>query len=607
MRSIRLSLIVYFLVLTTVVLGAVSALVYRTTARTLEDRQADARRLIVAQYDRRCAEEAAALDRRIARQAQTIASMAKTVTQHPEGLYPINLVLGATVPHGLRSLPMWAHKTTHQAMWEMRFRPKRNELDIDGAEHLLLAHDNGQPREYFQAYDKRGHAFKRSESLGTHYFTLEPEAVEDMELFEKRYDTVELEPGHTLRRVTVKLTAGGHQNKPLPWLWVWRVPPPPIRRGAKTRMPPPAWPTNFDFPSVFVQYASDTGPLQARLAELAHDRDRNLAELSSEIDANLRGLRARLLWIFLATFAAVVLGGAFLVRLGLAPLARLSDAVSRVSPRDFRLKLDATPLPGELQPIADRLTQTLDQLHQAFEREKQAAADISHELRTPLAALLTTVEVALRKSRSVREYQEILEECKMSGAQMSMLVERLLTLARLDAGADRCRLREADVSDVALQCADLVRPLARARGLTLRTDIEPGLILQADPDKVRELVTNLLHNAVEYNRPDGTIDLIVRHDAGRLLIEVRDTGIGIAPAALPHIFERFYRADPSRHADTPHAGLGLAIVKSYVDLMGGTIDVDSSPAGTAFRVRLPAAGFADHLLTAAGADQRQAV
>ena len=106
--------------------------------------------------------------------------------------------------------------------------------------------------------------------------------------------------------------------------------------------------------------------------------------------------------------------------------------------------------------------------------------------------------------------------------------------------------------------------------------------------ELREVVTNLLHNAVQYNRPEGTIDLRVERLAGALSIEVRDTGIGISAEAQSRIFERFYRADPSRHSDTPHAGLGLAIVKSYVDLLGGTITVDSAPGvGTTFRVRLP--------------------
>ncbi len=115
--------------------------------------------------------------------------------------------------------------------------------------------------------------------------------------------------------------------------------------------------------------------------------------------------------------------------------------------------------------------------------------------------------------------------------------------------------------------------------------------MTTDPDKLREVLTNLLHNAVEYNRPEGRIDLAVERRNGHLHVEVRDTGVGIAPEAQTHIFERFFRGDPSRHAEGLHAGLGLAIVKGYVDLMGGRISVDSvASKGTTFRLELPADG-----------------
>jgi signal transduction histidine kinase len=154
---------------------------------------------------------------------------------------------------------------------------------------------------------------------------------------------------------------------------------------------------------------------------------------------------------------------------------------------------------------------------------------------------------------------------------------------------DRLRLEEVDVRHLAEQCTALVRPLAEARGLTLRLHSEGSPLLHADPAKLREVITNLLHNAIEYNRPEGEVDLTVVRDNGTLRLEVRDTGIGITPEARGHLFERFYRADPSRHSDGLHAGLGLAIVKGYVDLMGGTVSVDSTMGeGSTFRVELPA-------------------
>jgi signal transduction histidine kinase len=279
-------------------------------------------------------------------------------------------------------------------------------------------------------------------------------------------------------------------------------------------------------------------------------------------------------------------------------LRRLSYAVSRVSVKDFRLPLDDRPLPLELRPIVERLTNTLDLLKRAFAREKQAAADISHELRTPLAALLTTTEFALRKPRSVEHYRELLGDVHASAQQMNQIVERLLTLARLDAGVDRLRVQPVDVAALAQQCADVVRPLAEARGLKLAVKNgfparngaggEGARLVQTDPDKLREIVSNLLHNAIEYNRPGGAIDLRVGRHNGTLEVEVQDTGIGIANQVRERIFERFYRADPSRGGDDLHAGLGLAIVKEYIDLMGGSIGVESTEGqGSTFRVLLP--------------------
>jgi signal transduction histidine kinase len=271
-------------------------------------------------------------------------------------------------------------------------------------------------------------------------------------------------------------------------------------------------------------------------------------------------------------------------------LRRLSEAVSHVSEKDIELHYDGPPPPREVEPIIERLKQTLKMLQHAFDREKQATSDISHELRTPLAAMLTTLEVSLRKPRSAEEYRETLAECRDLVKQMTQLVERLLTLTWLDARSDRLRHEAVDAGDVADQCAALVRPLARANGLKLEVHRESPVLLTTDPDKLREVIANLMHNAIEYNRPAGSVDVSVRPAGTGLDLEVRDTGIGIAAEHRDHIFERFYRADPSRQATGLHAGLGLAIVRGYVELMGGTISVESEPGqGSTFRVRIPSA------------------
>jgi len=204
---------------------------------------------------------------------------------------------------------------------------------------------------------------------------------------------------------------------------------PPAPPPAPTQSPP-SQPTVHRAPIIYIHCAAETQKRDAALAALAQRRDDELAAVAANTDESLRDLRLWLWSIGLAVFIATGIGSFWLVRRGLSPLRRLSDAVSRVSAKDFRLPLDERPLPLELRPIAERLSSTLDLLKRAFAREKQAAADISHELRTPLAALLTTTELALRKPRAAEHYRELMNDCHTSAQQMNQIVERLLTLAR---------------------------------------------------------------------------------------------------------------------------------------------------------------------------------
>jgi signal transduction histidine kinase len=262
-----------------------------------------------------------------------------------------------------------------------------------------------------------------------------------------------------------------------------------------------------------------------------------------------------------------------------------------VSEKDFRLPIERQQLTEELAPIHDRLTHSLEALKHAFEREKEAVADISHELRTPVASLLATIDVSLRKPRTAEQYKQTLEDCRDITKQLGGLVERVMTLAYLDAGQTAVTKATTDVADVADGCASVIRPLAESHGLTLTTEVSEPVELSTDADKLREVILNLLHNAVEYNQPGGQVRLCVRSEpnAKRVVVEVSDTGIGMTPDVKGKIFERFYRADPSRTATGVHAGLGLAIVKEYVSRLGGRISVDSEPGqGSTFRITLPA-------------------
>jgi heavy metal sensor kinase len=589
MKSIRLSLILYVLGLSALVLVGVLRLVFQITHKTLQAKEQTTRDLLRARYDGRCRTLEDEFDDQLVHRAQFLARLAQQQWVPPNPhfrLYSLGLLSAATIPQGYLQMPAWAAEGIDgpfagylqaQSMFRIRF-----------AEAVLPPGEEAQT-DFFQVYSEHGRTQQRSLSMADRSFELDTKTRDQLGLFDWAFDETELAPGQLVRRVTLKSPVSRFRFEPPPgWRPASRE---SARRADRSTSPPkfPSGPVDRFSPAVYIQYARDTRQRDQALAGFKEELDRDLAAQEAESRETLVALRDRLWWIGLATFAAVAAGSCWLIGLGLAPLRRLSEAVSRVSAKDFRLPLDAARLPRELRPIAERLVQTLDQLERAFAREKQASADISHELRTPLAALLATIEVGLRRPRTAEKYLELLQDCRVIGQQMSGLVERLLVLARMDAGADTLRLQEVDAAELAGQCVALVRPLAEARGLDLELHCNGPARLNTDPDKLREVLTNLLHNAVEYNRPQGRIEVTVGRENGSLQMEVRDTGIGIGPQARARVFERFFRADGSRQAEGLHAGVGLSIVKGYVDLMGGTVAVDSAEGrGSTFRVELPA-------------------
>jgi len=613
---------VYFLGLLAVALLAASLLVYRNAEETLAAKQKAMKDLIDAQYEERSRYEEKRLDEALLSQAQALARFVQVQFDEDRvkprsrylSLQSLGFMSASLSPNAYALLPTWIAQGApglpergeernpmgdppsptpgrrpprrapgglelvffafhHKSLWDLTIQGDRMALPSEG-----------QLCDYYQIDSPSSGNPYHSSSMGNRSFPFDPEKFSPDHLVDWTWDDTVLPPDTPVRRVILK--AAGVDM-------VWNA-----RRTGSSGQNPRSPRTTL---TIYVQCATDKSnrdaALLAALSEPEQQRESKLAAVAGQTEESLRDLRLWLLTISVAVFAATGIGGFWLVRLGLSPLRRLSDAVSRVSAKDFRLPIGERPLPWELQPIAKRLSSTLDLLKRTFAREKQAVADISHELRTPLAALMTTTEFALRKPRSPEQYRELLGDCLNSAQQMNQIVERLLTLARLDAGVDRLRVQAVDASALAQQCAAVVRPLAEARGLKLLVkcpqdtqaeDDDGACVVQTDGDKLREIVTNLLHNAIQYNRPGGSVALRLARENGTLDVEVEDTGIGMTPETREHIFERFYRADPSRGGDDLHAGLGLAIVKEYIDLMGGSIGVDSTVGqGSTFRVHLP--------------------
>jgi signal transduction histidine kinase len=199
--------------------------------------------------------------------------------------------------------------------------------------------------------------------------------------------------------------------------------------------------------------------------------------------------------------------------------------------------------------------------------------------------MLTQAQTALNRERTAPEYRETVEACQRAAQRMRRLIESLLALARLDAGQEQMKRLQFDFSKTISDCAEMVQPMAEERGVKIISELS-ALEITGDSERLAQVVTNLLTNAIQYNLPDGEVRVKLESQDGMAVLTVSDKGQGIAAEDLPRVFERFYRADKSR--STGGNGLGLAISKAVVEAHGGTIEVASEEnVGTTFAVRLP--------------------
>jgi signal transduction histidine kinase len=293
--------------------------------------------------------------------------------------------------------------------------------------------------------------------------------------------------------------------------------------------------------------------------------------------------------------AAVGLGfatllGALVVRRTLRPLRRMASEVATIqSSGDLSRRVDHRGPRDEVGQLAAGFDGMLSRLEAAFASQRRFLGDASHELRTPLTVIrgqLELMEEGLRSPEARRSLALATEELE----RMRRIVDDLLLLARLDEGTPLSR-EPVEV--------ELVLREALLRGLQLahreaRVEIEPGLYAMADFERLLQVLTNLVTNAVRHAGEDATLILRARRDGGRILMEVADTGPGIPPEELPHVFDRLYRGSAARAAAPAGAGLGLSIVASLTQAMGGDVGVESAPGqGTTFRVWLPSQDTVD--------------
>jgi heavy metal sensor kinase len=309
------------------------------------------------------------------------------------------------------------------------------------------------------------------------------------------------------------------------------------------------------------------------------------------VDRERSRLRAALA---LAAPVALLFSGAvgyLLARRALAPVAWLRRLAREVtaSRLDRRLPVDS-PF-DELGKLAVTINDMIARLERSFAEVRRFTADASHELRTPLAAIRAEAEIALARDAGLPPEQRamlgsILEECD----RLTHLTDQLLALAREDAGVAPQQRETVDLAGLALGVAETMRPLAEAKELLLSASAPNPAPVLGDAGRLRQVFYNLLDNAIKYTPAGGAVKLGIKSEGENVVATVSDTGIGIPPEHLRHVFERFYRVDKARSREQGGTGLGLSIARSIVAAHGGSIEAASGPAGAAFTVTLPRNG-----------------
>jgi heavy metal sensor kinase len=227
-------------------------------------------------------------------------------------------------------------------------------------------------------------------------------------------------------------------------------------------------------------------------------------------------------------------------------------------------------------------------LERSFEEIRRFTADAAHELRTPLTILRTEAEVALRMPREPEQYRSILEDQLEELERLSRLAERLLFLSRGDAGLVPVARHPVDLCEVVDKVVEHMRVVATEKGVRLKTEGASACSVPGDEDQLRRLLFNLLDNAIKFTPAGGTVTIDISRDDAKAQVVVRDCGIGIPPEHLPHVFQRFYRVDPTREEAVSGTGLGLAIARSIAEAHGGSIAIESIVGkGTRVTLTLP--------------------
>jgi two-component system OmpR family sensor kinase len=309
--------------------------------------------------------------------------------------------------------------------------------------------------------------------------------------------------------------------------------------------------------------------------------------------ANLHGLLhelvAALLVVGFLVLVCCATGSYWLAARSFTPITRLAETARKIKAGDLHQRVPVPVVRDEVYYLAVTFNEMLDSLDQSFSRQRQFVADASHELRTPVAVIRNKTGIALLGTPTLDEAVMTLQEIRTETERLSLLLTDLLTLARGDEGQARLEQEIVQFGQLVETVAATTEILATERRIRVSVQVPHSATVMGDEARLIQAVMNLLDNAIRYTNPGGSVWVAVEQTSDVVYLIVRDTGIGIAPEHLPHIFERFYRADSGRRqTGGSSSGLGLSIVDWIIRAHGGSIAVESQVGqGSCFTVRLP--------------------
>jgi heavy metal sensor kinase len=294
--------------------------------------------------------------------------------------------------------------------------------------------------------------------------------------------------------------------------------------------------------------------------------------------------------IWLIPLGLAVAGGSgwFMAKRVLKPVQSIALAARRIEVSHLNQRIPLLGSGDEFDQLATTFNETFSRLENAVGEMKQFTASIAHELRTPLTTLRGEAEIALLHSQSTEDFQRVLYSQLEEFQKLTRLIDQLLTLARAEAGEFRLQRAIVPIDPLLKYIVDSLALLASEKGVSLVLEPGPGIVVRGDKEWLERALLNLLDNAIKYTPAGGRVTVRTANESSGVKIEIEDTGQGIPSAALPRVFERFYRADPARDKAVEGVGLGLSLVKWIVEAHGGTIEAASHPGnGSRFTILLP--------------------